>query len=180
MTNMTPQGLAFFEAHKRELSNLHVVSQVADRVFHFVSNFRHAGDQTTQLRGIHTIIRDKECERSDFVFQSDRLIRMVVEEALSLLPTEPRSVTTPTGVSYDGLRFGSKLCAVSIPRSGDTMEQGVRQVRREERRSRWSEGVVFDSNVRGIGDSRCADWQDFDSARRAHGQARVAVLEAAA
>lgn len=136
--------------------------------------------QTTQLRGIHTIIRDKACERSDFVFQSDRLIRMVVEEALSLLPTEPRSVTTPTGVSYDGLRFGSKLCAVSIPRSGDTMEQGVRQVRREERRSRWSEGVVFDSNVRGIGDSRCADWQDFDSARRAHGQARVAVLEAAA
>ena len=89
--------------------------------------------QTTQLRGIHTIIRDKACERSDFVFQSDRLIRMVVEEALSLLPTEPRTVTTPTGVQYEGLRFGSKLCAVSIPRSGDTMEQGVRQVIRDVR-----------------------------------------------
>jgi uracil phosphoribosyltransferase len=89
--------------------------------------------QTTQLRGIHTIIRDKACERSDFVFQSDRLIRMVVEEALSLLPTEGRTVTTPTGVEYEGLRFGSKLCAVSIPRSGDTMEQGVRQVIRDVR-----------------------------------------------
>ncbi len=67
------------------------------------------------------------------MFQSDRLIRMVVEEALSLLPTTPHSVTTPTGVSYAGLKFQAKLCCVSIPRSGDTMEQGVRQVIRDVR-----------------------------------------------
>jgi uracil phosphoribosyltransferase len=134
----TPQGFVFFERSK--FPNLHLVAQ------------------TSQLRGIHTIIRDKNCEvhrsftvsrtclkkkkkkkkkkkwqRSDFVFQSDRLIRMVVEEALSLLPTTPKTVTTPTGVTYDGLRFDSKLCCVSIPRSGDTMEQGVRQVIRDVR-----------------------------------------------
>ena len=42
-------------------------------------------------------------------------------------------VITPTGTEYAGLRFGSKLCAVSIPRSGDTMEQGVREVIRDVR-----------------------------------------------
>lgn len=58
---------------------------------------------------------------------------MVVEEALSLLPTVPKEVVTPTGATYHGLQFQSKICAVSIPRSGDTMEQGVRQVIRDVR-----------------------------------------------
>jgi uridine kinase len=31
---------------------------------------------------MHTIIRDVTCGRSDFVFYSDRLIRLVVEHAL--------------------------------------------------------------------------------------------------
>ena len=110
LARQTPQGDAFLEKHREDLANLHIVAQ------------------TKQLRGIHTVIRDKACERSDFVFQSDRLIRMAVEEALSLLPTEPKEVVTPTGAVYDGLRFSSKICAVSIPRSGDTMEQGIRQV----------------------------------------------------
>lgn len=63
----------------------------------------------------------------------DRLIRFTVEEALCLLPTETKKVVTPTGEPYTGLRFCAKVCAVSIPRSGDTMEQGVRQVIRDVR-----------------------------------------------
>ena len=35
-----------------------------------------------QIRGMHTIIRSRKCNRSDFVFYSDRLIRLVVEHAL--------------------------------------------------------------------------------------------------
>merc|ERR1711991_807169 len=111
---MTPEGLAFYESHRDQLK-VKVVNQ------------------TAQLKGIHTIIRDATCDRSDFVFQSDRLIRMVVEEALSFLPTVPKEVVTPTGSTYQGLQFQSKICAVSIPRSGDTMEQGVRQVIRDVR-----------------------------------------------
>lgn len=40
------------------------------------------------------MIRDVTCKRADFVFQSDRLIRMVVEEALSFLPTGKLSLRT--------------------------------------------------------------------------------------
>ena len=35
-----------------------------------------------QIRGMHTIIRDATCNRNDFVFYSDRIIRLVVEHAL--------------------------------------------------------------------------------------------------
>lgn len=30
-----------------------------------------------QIRGMHTLIRDKEISKHDFVFYSDRLIRLV-------------------------------------------------------------------------------------------------------
>lgn len=36
--------------------------------------------QTTQLKGLMTIIRDKETPRSDFIFYADRIIRLLVEE----------------------------------------------------------------------------------------------------
>lgn len=36
--------------------------------------------QTTQLKGLMTIIRSKETARSDFIFYADRIIRLLVEE----------------------------------------------------------------------------------------------------
>lgn len=36
--------------------------------------------QTTQLKGLMTIIRSKETPRSDFIFYADRIIRLLVEE----------------------------------------------------------------------------------------------------
>lgn len=36
--------------------------------------------QTTQLKGLMTIIRNKETPRSDFIFYADRIIRLLVEE----------------------------------------------------------------------------------------------------
>jgi uracil phosphoribosyltransferase len=35
---------------------------------------------TNQLRALLTMIRDRDTERSDFVFYADRLIRLLVEE----------------------------------------------------------------------------------------------------
>lgn len=60
--------------------------------------------QTNQLKGIHTIIRDRSTPRADFVFYADRLIRLLIEEALCHLPVEPKVITTPTGATYDGPR----------------------------------------------------------------------------
>ncbi|XP_026191135.1 uracil phosphoribosyltransferase [Cyclospora cayetanensis] len=75
--------------------------------------------QTTQLRAIMTIIR---------IFYADRAIRLLIEEALNVLPFAPRVVTTPLGAQYEGLAFGSGLCGVSIVRAGESMESALRAV----------------------------------------------------
>ncbi|KRX47770.1 Zinc finger protein ZPR1 [Trichinella murrelli] len=80
-----------------------------------------------QIHELHTIIRDKCTSQGDFVFYSDRLIRLVLEESLNLLPYSPWTVVSPTGFSYDGLRFSSGNCSVSIIRSGGVMEKGLRE-----------------------------------------------------
>ena len=79
-----------------------------------------------QIRGMHTIIRSARCVRSDFVFYSDRLIRLVVEHALGHLPFKNESVRTPNGDAYDGVCFSKKICGVSIIRSGEAMENALR------------------------------------------------------
>ncbi|PAA82340.1 hypothetical protein BOX15_Mlig007839g3 [Macrostomum lignano] len=81
---------------------------------------------TSQLKELHTLLRDKDTSRSDFVFYADRLIRLVVEEALNCLPYEPLSVVTPGGHKYDGLRYTRGNCGVSVMRSGEAMEKGLR------------------------------------------------------
>lgn len=79
-----------------------------------------------QVRRLQTIIRDKNSTRSDFIFSADRLIRLVVEEGLNLLPYSPCEVQTPSKKTYSGIRFDKGNCGVSIVRSGEAMEQGLR------------------------------------------------------
>lgn len=52
--------------------------------------------QTAQLEALYTIIRDKNTSRGDFLFYSDRIIRLLVEEGLNHLPVIPKVVETPT------------------------------------------------------------------------------------
>lgn len=80
------------------------------------------------IRELQTVIRDRNTSRSDFVFNADRLIRLVVEESLNLLPYEEMQIITPTDQVYHGLRFVKGNCGVSIVRSGEAMEQGLRDV----------------------------------------------------
>lgn len=84
--------------------------------------------QTPQLMGLHTIIRNKDTSREDFIFYSNRLNRLLIEEALNHLPYVSTWVTTPTGEKFHGLNFGSKICGVSIVRAGESMEVGLREV----------------------------------------------------
>lgn len=82
-------------------------------------------DSMVQIRGMHTLIRDKDISKHDFVFYSDRLIRLVitlfnpelpntvgyhiyrsflytifqvVEHGLGHLPFTEKQVVTPTGM----------------------------------------------------------------------------------
>ncbi|KAJ3738965.1 uracil phosphoribosyltransferase-domain-containing protein [Lentinula detonsa] len=89
--------------------------------------------QTAQLEALYTIIRDKDTSRGDFLFYSDRIIRLLVEEGLNHLPVVKKTVTTPTGSTYVGVGFEGKICGVSILRAGEAMEAGLREVCRSVR-----------------------------------------------
>lgn len=89
--------------------------------------------QTAQLEALYTIIRDKDTSRGDFLFYSDRIIRLLVEEGLNHLPVIPKVVETPTGSKYEGVGFEGKICGVSILRAGEAMEAGLREVCRSVR-----------------------------------------------
>ncbi|CAF0750555.1 unnamed protein product [Brachionus calyciflorus] len=80
-----------------------------------------------QIKELHTVLRDCETSHSDFKFYSDRLIRLLVEEGLNELPYTECKVQTPSGCYYDGVKYISGVCGVSIMRSGEAMEKGLRE-----------------------------------------------------
>jgi uracil phosphoribosyltransferase len=53
-------------------------------------------------------------------------IRLVVEEGLNQLPFKDKDVITPTEEVYHGLQYLKGNCGVSIVRSGEAMEKGLR------------------------------------------------------
>ena len=73
-----------------------------------------------------SMIRDKNTQRADFIFYSNRIIRLLVEEGLNHLPVVEHTIITPVGKSYSGVKFQGKICGVSIMRAGEAMEQGLR------------------------------------------------------
>lgn len=73
-----------------------------------------------------SMIRDKNTERADFIFYSNRIIRLLVEEGLNHLPVVAHPITTPVGRQYAGVQFQGKICGVSIMRAGEAMEEGLR------------------------------------------------------
>ncbi|KAB5594632.1 Uracil phosphoribosyltransferase [Ceratobasidium theobromae] len=107
--------------------------------------------QTAQLEALYTIIRNKATSRGDFIFYTDRIIRLLVEEGeqmssrargeqiiltfqgLNHLPVVPKTVETPTGETYEGVGFEGRICGVSILRAGEAMEAGLREVCRSVR-----------------------------------------------
>ncbi|MCJ1472851.1 Uracil phosphoribosyltransferase, synthesizes UMP from uracil [Lambiella insularis] len=86
----------------------------------------HILPQTPQLIALLTMIRDRNTERADFIFYSNRIIRLLVEEGLNHLPVVEHEITTPVGRTYSGVKFQGKICGVSIMRAGEAMEQGLR------------------------------------------------------
>ncbi|KAF1953176.1 PRTase-like protein [Byssothecium circinans] len=86
----------------------------------------HILPQTPQLIALLTMIRDRNTGRADFIFYSNRIIRLLVEEGLNHLPVVGHEITTPVGRTYAGVKFEGKICGVSIMRAGESMEQGLR------------------------------------------------------
>uniref|UniRef100_A0A3P9AP38 Uridine-cytidine kinase n=1 Tax=Esox lucius TaxID=8010 RepID=A0A3P9AP38_ESOLU len=85
-------------------------------------------ESTPQVRGMHTIIRNKDTNRDEFIFYSKRLMRLLIEHALSFLPLKV-CMETPQGSVYEGRRLsGKRITGVSILRAGETMEQALMAV----------------------------------------------------
>ncbi|CAF3955046.1 unnamed protein product [Adineta steineri] len=86
-------------------------------------------EQTAQVKYLHTIIRNKDTDRDEFIFYSKRLMRILFEYALSLLPFENVTVETPQGLIYHGKKHVySDVCGVSIVRAGECLEPALTEV----------------------------------------------------
>jgi len=122
----------------------HVRTQLEKRGFNFRSklvtahkgeplpNSLHIVEDTPQHRGLQAIIRDKDCPRDDFVFYSQRLMRILIEKAMSLLPFKTHTCTTVHGGKYNGIRFaGTGICGVSILRAGEALEDALVSVAKD-------------------------------------------------
>lgn len=107
---------------RSKICHLSAKNQPLPKSFHVIEN-------TPSVKGLHTIIRNSRTNRDEFIFYSKRLMRLLVEHALSLLPYENLQVTTPQGTRYDGLRADNhRLCGVSILRAGEVMEPALASV----------------------------------------------------
>uniref|UniRef100_A0A3P8SJ75 Uridine-cytidine kinase n=1 Tax=Amphiprion percula TaxID=161767 RepID=A0A3P8SJ75_AMPPE len=99
---------------------------------------QHVHSQLEEVRGIaltdsvngkHILVQNKETSRDEFIFYSKRLMRLLIERALSFLPSQVHIVQTPQGEDYEGRTFhGKRITGVSILRAGETMEPALRAV----------------------------------------------------
>lgn len=89
----------------------------------------HLLPQTPQLHFLFTIIRNRETPRTDFVFYSERIMRLILEAALCLIPVRPCNVMTPTGALFRGVMPDDNgIVGVSIVRAGESMERVFREM----------------------------------------------------
>lgn len=84
--------------------------------------------QTPGLRAVFAEIRDRRARLEVFVPKARRIMRMLMEAAVDMLPHEPYDVTTPSGSTYHGQRLSTGVCGVSVLRAGDSMEAEFREV----------------------------------------------------
>ncbi|KAL3822253.1 hypothetical protein ACHAXA_005886 [Cyclostephanos tholiformis] len=85
------------------------------------------------LASLFTKIRDRDTTSKDFVHYSKRIMRLLAEEAIALLPTLPYTVITPTNVSFIGQisvadTDPDMVCVVSIIRAGDSLLESIREI----------------------------------------------------
>lgn len=84
-------------------------------------------DQTPQLKGMDTILRDVTMEDEDFIFYFNRLTAILIETALDYHSYNTKKVTTPQSTSYTGVQSAGTVSAVVVLRGGSAMEAGLRR-----------------------------------------------------
>jgi uridine kinase len=72
-------------------------------------------EQTAQLQGIYTILRNETSTRVDFIFYADRLATLICERSMCELPFRPRTVTCPTSELVVGKELDAQVSVVQLP-----------------------------------------------------------------
>jgi uracil phosphoribosyltransferase len=80
------------------------------------------------LLALFTSIRDQQTSRKDFILNSHRIFRLLLEEAISQLDYRPTSVITPTNKEFNGVVLQGGICGISILRAGSAMEGALRSI----------------------------------------------------
>ena len=73
-------------------------------------------EQTTQLQGIYTMLRDETSMRVDFIFNADRLATLICERSMCELPFRPRTVTCPTAEPMAGKELDAQVSVAQLPK----------------------------------------------------------------
>jgi len=84
--------------------------------------------ESRALDHLFTHMRDETTSSQDFAFYSSRLMRILAEEGIALLPSEPRDIVcrgTKTAFQGEVIPLDN-VCAVSIVRAGDSLLEAVR------------------------------------------------------
>lgn len=120
--------------------------------------------QTAQLEALYTIIRDKETSRGDFLFYSDRVIRLLVEEGLNHLPVVSRTVETPTVSWLPKMTFSSKVGnGALLSSNGNTSNNQKKSwlVNPSQYQGATYNGVGFEGKICGVSILRAGEVRDL-------------------
>ncbi|RMZ76543.1 hypothetical protein DV738_g4905, partial [Chaetothyriales sp. CBS 135597] len=84
-------------------------------------------EETPQVAGILTVLRDMATTEEDFIFYFNRLTAMLIGKALDGHKYAAEKVLTPTNVPYHGIRSTGNVSAVVVLRGGSAMETGLKR-----------------------------------------------------
>ncbi|MHB1210260.1 MAG: uracil phosphoribosyltransferase [Acidimicrobiales bacterium] len=83
--------------------------------------------RTNYLLALHVAARNAEATHADFVFHTQRIMRLILEESLGCMRHVDVVTTTPIGLEFAGKRRAQEeIFAVSVPRAGDAFEAELR------------------------------------------------------
>ena len=125
--------------HRAALTSLELtaLSQPLSRKVHIMK-------QTSQMRGMNTIIHDIDTSPEDFIFYFDRLAALLVEQGLNNAAFVSKQVLTPHDKPYLGLEPAGEVSAVIVLRGGASLEAGLHRVITDCKTGR----MLIQSNIR--------------------------------
>ena len=85
----------------------------------------HVMPETPFVLRVHTVIRDRDTPRGEFLFHSEQLFRALMEYSLEQAAYEPKTIYTPTDNAFHGLQLSKEVVGVSIMRSGECLEHAL-------------------------------------------------------